>query len=56
MSWKDDLCDAWMENMPEDYDILSREKQLEAYMKFEREYIENGYAKADYLNDQSQDR
>ena len=56
MSWKDDLCDAWLENMPENYDSMTREEQLDAYMKFEKGWIEDGYARADFARDQMEDR
>ena len=51
MSWKDDLCDAWLENMPENYDQMSKEDQLKAYTKFEQEWIETGEAKAESRED-----
>jgi hypothetical protein len=51
MSWKDDLIDAWFENMPEDYDKMSKDNQLKAYMKFEREWIEGSYCLAESRED-----
>jgi hypothetical protein len=51
MSWKDDLCDAWLENMPENYDQMTKDEQIKAYMKFEREWIENGVAQAEARED-----
>ena len=51
MSWKDDLCDAWIENQPENYDKLSKDEQLRLYMKFEQEFCEGQVAQAEARED-----
>ena len=51
MSWKDDLCDAWLDNMPENYDSLTKDEQLKAYLKFEQEFLEGSVAQAESRED-----
>ena len=49
--FKDALCDAWMDEMPEDWDMLPQHYKDIIYKQFEEDFISGQYERAEMWSD-----